>query len=159
MQVTQGFQLNLQSGQAVGSQLCAMDDVLEDDVRLDAQASCAAQSGAIHAVVLWFDTEFSARFCKERSVLLTTSPHAPQTHWHQTILQLRQPVTWQHSAAPGACAQEPDQGLGRAVLRGRISCARSSQHRCLDISLECASLDAEGQAVGLQTQLYSIGMS
>ena len=123
------------------------------------QASCAAQSGAIHAVVLWFDTEFSARFCKERSVLLTTSPHAPQTHWHQTILQLRQPVAWQHSAAPGTGAQEPDQGPGRAVLRGRISCARSSQHRCLDISLECAGLDEEGQALGSQTQLYSIGMS
>ena len=88
-------------------------------------------------------------------MLLTTSPHAPQTHWHQTILQLRQPVMWQHSAAPGAGAQGP----GRAVLRGRISCARSSQHRCLDISLECAGLDEEGQAAGLQTQLYSIGMS
>lgn len=120
-----------------------------------AQANSAAQSGAIHAVVLWFDAEFSARFCKEQSVLLTTSPHAPQTHWHQTILQLRQPVTWQQPPAPGARCEAG----WRAVLRGRISCARSSQHRCLDISLECAGLNERGQAEGAQTQLYTIGMS
>ena len=88
-------------------------------------------------------------------MLLTTSPHARQTHWHQTILQLRQPVTWQRPPAPGAGAE----ARGRAVLQGRISCARSSQHRCLDISLECAGLDGKGQAEAVQTQLYTIGMS
>ena len=34
--------------------------------------------------MLWFDTEFSDRFCKEKPVLLTTSPHEGQTHWAQT---------------------------------------------------------------------------
>lgn len=38
----------------------------------------------MHALVLWFDTEFSDRFCKEKPVLLTTSPHEGQTHWAQT---------------------------------------------------------------------------
>lgn len=103
-------------------------------------------------MVLWFDVEFSSRFCKEGSVVLTTSPHAPQTHWHQTILQLRQPVNWEQAAG----RQQTEQ----TVLQGRISFARSSQHRCLDISLECVGLNSRGQAVGQpQTQLYTIGMS
>ncbi len=106
----------------------------------------------MHAIVLWFDTEFSPRFCKEQSVVLTTSPHAPQTHWYQTVLQLRQPLAAQHSAG----AQQP----GQAILQGRISCARGGEHRCLDISLECVGLDSKGQSIGEpQTQLYSIAMS
>jgi protein arginine N-methyltransferase 3 len=47
------------------------------------------------ALVLWFDTEFSARFCAERPVALSTSPAGPQTHWAQTVLTLRAPVLLQ----------------------------------------------------------------
>ncbi|CAL5225398.1 g8207 [Coccomyxa viridis] len=119
------------------------------------QAPASATGAApqeVHAIVLWFDTEFSPRFCKEQSVVLTTSPHAPQTHWYQTVLQLRQPLAAQHSAG----AQQP----GQAILQGRISCARGGEHRCLDISLECVGLDSKGQSIGEpQTQLYSIAMS
>ena len=42
--------------------------------------------GACHALVLWFDTHFSARFCREHPVTLSTSPHQPPTHWAQTVL-------------------------------------------------------------------------
>ena len=42
-----------------------------------------------HAFVLWFDTHFSTRFCKEHAVKLSTSPYTPQTHWCQTVLVLR----------------------------------------------------------------------
>lgn len=42
-----------------------------------------------HAFVLWFDTDFSPRFCKEHPVKLSTSPYTPQTHWCQTVLVLR----------------------------------------------------------------------
>lgn len=42
-----------------------------------------------HAFVLWFDTDFSLRFCKEHPVKLSTSPYTPQTHWCQTVLVLR----------------------------------------------------------------------
>lgn len=41
------------------------------------------------AVVVWFDVHFSERFCAQRPVTLTTSPHAPATHWAQTVLVLR----------------------------------------------------------------------
>ena len=53
-------------------------------------ASAAGQAGpAVHAVVLWFDTHFSERFCAQLPVTLSTSPHAPPTHWAQTVLMLR----------------------------------------------------------------------
>lgn len=42
-----------------------------------------------HGVVVWFDTEFSARFCMERPVVLSTSPHAPATHWAQTLFYFK----------------------------------------------------------------------
>ncbi len=118
------------------------------------QATGTASQG-IHAIVLWFDTEFSPRFCKEESVVLTTSPHGPQTHWYQTVLQLRHPVAAQRSAHSAGVQQS-----SRAVMQGRISCARGSEHRCLDISLECVGVDGKGQTTGeFQTQLYSISMS
>ncbi|KAL7234685.1 hypothetical protein ACSBR1_018184 [Camellia fascicularis] len=46
-----------------------------------------------YGVVLWFDTSFTGRFCKEKSIVLSTSPYAPQTHWLQTILTFREPIT------------------------------------------------------------------
>jgi hypothetical protein len=50
--------------------------------------------------VLWFDTLFSERFCKEHPVELSTSPNAPLTHWLQTVQLLKQPVLM----APAATA-------------------------------------------------------
>lgn len=38
----------------------------------------------VHSLVLWFDTPFTERFCKEKPVMLSTSPHLEQTHWVQT---------------------------------------------------------------------------
>lgn len=125
--------------------------------------ACVQADGAAvecHALVLWFDTEFSARFCREQQVLLTTSPLSTQTHWAQTILTLRQPITLQPptgAAAVSAAAELPRSTGAAASLRGRISFGRSDKHRCLDISLECQALSAQGAPVGpLQTQLYSI---
>lgn len=76
---------------------------------------------AVTCVVLWFDVDFSSRFCAERPVQLSTAPAAPATHWVQAVLPLRQSM-----ALPAGG------GLG-----GRISMARSAAaHRVLDISLE-----------------------
>jgi len=50
-----------------------------------------AQGGdvACAGVVVWFDTAFSARFCAAAPVVLTTSPHAPATHWAQTLFDFK----------------------------------------------------------------------
>ena len=40
-------------------------------------------------MVIWFDVEFSKRFCSQQPVTLSTSPFAPSTHWAQTVLPLR----------------------------------------------------------------------
>ncbi|KAK3254564.1 hypothetical protein CYMTET_36223, partial [Cymbomonas tetramitiformis] len=44
-----------------------------------------------HALVLWFDSGFTAEACAEHPVMLTTSPHCQPTHWMQTLLHLKTP--------------------------------------------------------------------
>ena len=42
-----------------------------------------------YGVVVWFDTEFSARFCAQAPVVLSTSPHSAPTHWAQTLFPFK----------------------------------------------------------------------
>jgi len=92
--------------------------------------------------VIWFDTEFSSRFCAETPVVLDTSPLRKSTHWAQTILPLKDPIRLSSCDA----------------IKGRISMSRQETvHRTLDISVEyrCVVGGAEDTMV---TQLYSIGV-
>jgi protein arginine N-methyltransferase 3 len=108
-----------------------------------------------HALVLWFETEFSSRFCKEHAVVLSTSPHSPQTHWAQTVVMLRHAVVLQTAGA----SKPPAPGVA-CSLRGRISFARSDAHRCLDIAVECQGFALDNSIVGAaQAQLYSVTTS
>lgn len=101
--------------------------------------------------MLWFDCLFSERFCADHPVELSTSPMGPQTHWVQTALLLKAPVTM----APAAAAAP-----GQAVaLTGQISMARSRQtHRSLDIVLRYAPQYADGRVGEEQTVLYGMGV-
>jgi protein arginine N-methyltransferase 3 len=93
------------------------------DAAASSSSSSSGSGGAVEvaALVLWFHVEFSARFCKEHPVTLSTSPAAPVTHWSQALLPLASPVL----LGPGQ------------VLDCRLSMARSrARHRSLDISLE-----------------------
>jgi type I protein arginine methyltransferase len=103
------------------------------------------------AIVLWFDTLFSERYCKEAPQELLTSPYGTPTHWAQTALEL--PVTVE--MAPAAAGIE-----GAAVaLKGRLSMARRSErHRTLDISVEYAPVMADGSVGETRVQLYSMGV-
>ena len=106
-----------------------------------------------HALVLWFDTLFSERFCKEHPVELSTSPNAPLTHWVQTVLLLKQPVLM----APAATAAGAP-GLAVA-LTGQVSMARSKQtHRSLDIALRYTPQYADGSVGEEQVMLYGMGV-
>jgi hypothetical protein len=114
LSATSAFLTNSSSGSAEASGETATGD--------HSSSSASEEKGVeVAALVLWFDVEFSARFCKEHPVTLSTSPHAPVTHWAQALLPLASPVTL-----------SPGQGLSC-----RLSMARSrARHRSLDISLE-----------------------
>jgi type I protein arginine methyltransferase len=105
-----------------------------------------------HALVLWFDTLFTDRFCKEAPQELPTGPEAPPTHWAQTVLVLPRTVT----LAPAVANAQ-----GAAVaLQGRISMARrAGRHRTLDISVEYAPLWADGTKGDTVVQMYAMGVS
>lgn len=67
---------------------------------------------------MWFDVEFSARFCAAQPVTLSTAPGDPHTHWEQLILPLKQPL----------------QVHAKDVISCQVSMARGVQHRTLDIA-------------------------
>ncbi len=107
-------------------------------------AGGAALQGAteVAALALWFDTDFSAHRCREAPVKLSTSPLAPQTHWVQTLLPLREPV----ALAPGQ------------ALTGRLSmCRNLRKHRSLDISVEY-TVRGGGAAAVSHACMYSMSV-
>ena len=67
----------------------ARDTDFTSEFVLHFSEAAAAAGTPCHAIVLWFDTHFSARFCAEHPVTLSTSPHEPPTHWAQTVLMFK----------------------------------------------------------------------
>lgn len=106
-----------------------------------------------HSLVLWFDTLFSERFCKEQPVVLSTSPAGTQTHWVQTVLLLKEPVLMAPAAVAPTCP-------GTAVvLAGELSMTRSRRtHRSLDIVLRYAPHYADGSAGEERCVIYGMGV-
>lgn len=105
----------------------------ERPARADDAPSCS-----IAALVVWFDVQFSERFCKEHPVSLPTGPDDAPTHWAQVVLPLATPVP----LAPGGS------------MACRLSMARSRlTHRTLDISLE---VTPAGQPGARQARSYSM---
>ena len=71
----------------------------------------------IHAMIAWFDIEFSA--C-HKPIRFSTGPHTKYTHWKQTVFYLRQDLV-------------VEQG---ETVEGRLSCKPNQKNkRDLDISL------------------------
>lgn len=100
-------------------------------------------------IVLWFDTEFSSRFCTENPQTLSTGPFGTPTHWAQTVLPLPEGIN--HAQI----------GSNRQVIgiNGTISMSRQKQqHRTLDIVLEYAQLYDDGTHGQKTSHLYSIGV-
>lgn len=82
----------------------------EDEARDHGDGDGSADS-CCHALAVWFDVDFSQRFCPDQPVVLETSPRAPPTHWAQTLLTLRQPVdlAGSHKKQPVHPARSGDQ--------------------------------------------------
>lgn len=82
----------------------------------------------VHSVVLWFDCLFSERFCRDKAVVLSTSPHATQTHWAQvrtagasdTVARQRTGDTTSltDSSADGVCPEGPCGSFLRGAAGG-----------------------------------------
>ena len=112
------------------------------DTEFTAEFSLTAKEGRAsdetHGIVLWFDTEFSKRFCTDHPVMLSTHPASLKTHWVQTMLHFHEPIL-----------------LGDSSIMGRISMVKSKRPRAYDISLEYRV--KAGDALGPQrVALYAL---
>ncbi|GLT64965.1 hypothetical protein SLA2020_374240 [Shorea laevis] len=110
-----------------------------------------------YGIVLWFETGFTSRFCKEMPVVLSTSPYTPRTHWSQTILTFREPI----AIALGNFSAEKSSAIGTvscpaSKIQLRISIARATQHRSIDISLEAAGVLPDGRKHSWPVQIFNL---
>ncbi|CAG7882416.1 unnamed protein product [Brassica rapa] len=112
-----------------------------------------------HGVVLWFDTGFTDRFCKENPTLLSTSPYTPPTHWAQTVLTFQEPI----SLAPDTVLAGADRSgaIGTeespaSSIHLRVSVARASEHRSIDVSLEATGVSSKGQKRRWPVQIFNL---
>jgi protein arginine N-methyltransferase 3 len=118
-----------------------------------------AKTRLCHGVVLWFDTGFTSRFCKENPTVLSTSPYTPPTHWAQTILTFQEPI----SVAPASVLSGNDrrEAIGTeecpaSSIHLRVSVARAHEHRSIDISLEATGLSSKGQKRHWPVQIFNL---
>ncbi|KAJ7949380.1 putative Arginine N-methyltransferase [Quillaja saponaria] len=110
-----------------------------------------------YGLVLWFETGFTSRFCREKPAVLSTSPYTPKTHWSQTILTFREPIAMGFEKGNADSLSAIGTDASPAVkINLRISIVRSTEHRSIDISLETAGVDAGGRRRSWPAQLFSL---
>ncbi|XP_042383245.1 probable protein arginine N-methyltransferase 3 [Zingiber officinale] len=116
-----------------------------------------ARTRSCYGMVLWFETGFTSRFCKEMPTNLSTSPYSPKTHWSQTILMFREPIVLSSSditaSMTGAVGTEECPAV---AIRSRISIARSSAHRSIDVSLEPQAISSDGRKRSWPVQIFNL---
>ncbi|KAJ4978935.1 hypothetical protein NE237_009715 [Protea cynaroides] len=110
-----------------------------------------------YGVVLWFETGFTSRFCKEMPIVLSTSPYSPKTHWSQTIFTFREPI----AMASGKHDTDGMAAVGTEAcpvvrIQSRISIARAVQHRSIDISLETMGISSDGRKHSWPAQIFNL---
>lgn len=110
-----------------------------------------------YGVVLWFETSFTSRFCKEKPTVLSTSPYTPSTHWAQTLLTFREPIALTSNMVINQSSSMVGSELNPAVkIDLRISIARGVEHRSIDISLEVTAIRFDGQKQKWPVQLFNM---
>ncbi|KAJ0985244.1 hypothetical protein J5N97_003600 [Dioscorea zingiberensis] len=143
MDFTANFELKLRSGSQ------------GEEISTDAKS----QISWCYGVVLWFETGFTSRFCKEMCTLLSTSPYSPRTHWSQTILTFKEPVAMESARCTTELAKSAVVGTEHcpaAQVRCRLSIVRSSAHRSIDISMEITAISLEGRKHSYPVQIFSL---
>ncbi|GFS38944.1 protein arginine methyltransferase 3 [Actinidia rufa] len=137
---------------------------IELEPQLDNPTNCTRDSFSkttwCYGVVLWFETGFTSRFCKEMPIVLSTSPYAPKTHWSQTILTFKEPIAIASALAKldfDRLAAVGTESCPAVKIHSRISIARAaSQHRCIDISLEIAVIGPDGLKRSWPAQIFNL---
>lgn len=110
-----------------------------------------------YGVVLWFETGFTSRFCKEKPVVLSTSPYTPKTHWSQTIFTFQEPIAIASgNSNPNSSAAVGTDASPAKRIHLRISIARATEHRSIDISLETSGYAADGRKRGWPVQIFNL---
>lgn len=122
------------------------------------------ESGAVvpgvtwcYGIVLWFDTGFTDRFCKEKPVVLSTSPFSTPTHWSQTVFTFEEPI----AMVKGESTLDSSTSVGTdecpaTTLRSRISIVRASEHRSIDISVETTAISSDGRKRSWPVQIFNL---
>ncbi|KDP40554.1 hypothetical protein JCGZ_24553 [Jatropha curcas] len=110
-----------------------------------------------YGVVLWFDTGFTSRFCKETPAVLSTSPYTPKTHWFQTILTFREPIAMtQGKLLADRSAAVGTEACPAAKIHLRISIVRAAQHRSIDVSMETNTVGLDGRKNTWPVQIFNL---
>ncbi|KAL6582216.1 Protein arginine N-methyltransferase 3 [Orobanche minor] len=107
-----------------------------------------------YGLVLWFETGFTKRFCRENPVVLSTSPYDPNTHWSQTILTFREPIGMSSNKLPPAAVGGKECPAVR--IQSRISVVRAPQYRCIDISVEPTGIGSDGRKRIWPAQIFTL---
>lgn len=110
-----------------------------------------------YGIVLWFDTGFTDRFCKDKPVVLSTSPFSTPTHWSQTIFTFEEPIAMTHDES----VDDSSASVGTAecpavTVRSRISIVRASEHRSIDISIETTGISSNGRKHSWPAQIFNL---
>ncbi|XP_077244620.1 protein arginine methyltransferase 3 [Tasmannia lanceolata] len=110
-----------------------------------------------HGIVLWFETGFTSRFCKEMPTVLSTSPYEPKTHWSQTIFTFREPIALTSTKPITDMKAEIGTNDCPAVRAAfRVSITRASRHRSIDISIETTGISSDGRKRSLPVQIFNL---
>lgn len=124
---------------------------------LELKPSASATWCWCYGVVLWFETGFTRRFCRETPAVLSTSPYTPRTHWSQTILTFREPIAIGFGKEQRGKLEAIGTEVHPAVnIDLRISIVRSTEHRSIDISLEATGVSPDGQKRSWPAQLFNL---
>ncbi|KAL0538507.1 hypothetical protein IC582_022653 [Cucumis melo] len=119
--------------------------------------SVEAEASWCHGVVLWFETGFTSRFCKESPAVLSSSPYTPKTHWSQTILTFREPIAVaSRKSVTNVSAPVGSHACPAVKVHLRLSIARAPEHRSIDISLETTGIAGDGRKRHWPVQLFTL---
>ncbi|KAF5733646.1 arginine N-methyltransferase family protein [Tripterygium wilfordii] len=110
-----------------------------------------------YGVVLWFETGFTSRFCKEMPAVLSTSPYTPKTHWSQTVLTFHEPIAIAlEKPSADKFSKVGIADCPAAKIHLRISIARAVQYRSIDISLETTAVGSSGRKFTWPAQIFNL---